>query len=511
MHPIALPTLKTDSQLAFQTEESARQWLASQPQTQPLLMLAALKEQIDAIDAANLPPQTALNLLDALRKAAVPQQSTNEARYTRKALPMQAEDQRCFEVAYRLWADLAIAYLRLADQLPPDLMALALNRTASSLRLAQYCHFLAACECPQLLDELLFVTLTKSIENQSLLTPLADPDYPHLGDSTAAGHISWALLLRLIDPYRLSATQLTVANRGISRWRELAIFQPNADDAAKGLTIDLTQAFPAASHATGTRFWLNVRSVSRKIRNRIDALNAGESPDSLKLGRELSPGATLRLLNLLQASLQRHKPRTSTEVGEIELCFGTENAYAVFKEALLNPHGAMDEKAATLAHQRMAMFGFDRLSQMPSAVKKLNVPSESWNMVDGKALRHPSEDSTRRISPCLIATKTGTQARLGLMSGLLMTASGTLSAELMWFDEEIEAGWLKQQGALEQIKPKQAVFLLSRGSSLSLIVPVNSNVRPDTKIMLEGISCHQLIVGQALERGTDFVRYACSN
>jgi hypothetical protein len=97
------------------------------------------------------------------------------------------------------------------------------------------------------------------------------------------------------------------------------------------------------------------------------------------------------------------------------------------------------------------------------------------------------------------------------MSGLLMTASGTLSAELMWFDEEIEAGWLKQQGALEQIKPKQAVFLLSRGSSLSLIVPVNSNVRPDTKIMLEGISCHQLIVGQALERGTDFVRYACSN
>jgi hypothetical protein len=132
-------------------------------------------------------------------------------------------------------------------------------------------------------------------------------------------------------------------------------------------------------------------------------------------------------------------------------------------------------------------------------------------MVDGKALRQPSEDGTRRISPCLIASKLGNQARLGVMTGLQMTATGTLAAELLWFDEEIEAGWLKQQGALEQIKPKQAIFLLSRGSSLSLIVPINCNVRPDTKTILEGVSCQQIIVGQVLERGTDFVRYACSN
>ena len=511
MHSIDLPKLRTVAALAFQTEDSARDWLASQPQTQPLLMLNALQGQIDAIDAAALPPQTALKLLNALRKAAVPQEATNEVRYTRKALPMQADDQRCFEAAHQLWTDLAIAYLHLADQLPPDEMVVALNRAASSIRLAQYCHFLAACECPPLLDQLLFTTLAKSMDNDSLLTPLADPDYPHLGESNTAGHISWALLLRLIDPYRLSAAQLTVANRGLSRWRELAIFQANADDAAKGLTIDLSLAFPTASSATDTHLWLNVRTVSRKIRNRIEALNAGESPESLKLGRELSPSATLRLLNQLQASLQRHKPHTSTEVGEIELCFGGENAYAIFKEVHLNPHGAMDEKAASLAHQRMAMFGFDRLSQMPSAVKKLNVPSESWNMVDGKALRQPSEDGTRRISPCLIASKLGNQARLGVMTGLQMTATGTLAAELLWFDEEIEAGWLKQQGALEQIKPKQAIFLLSRGSSLSLIVPVNCNVRPDTKVMLEGVSCQQIIVGQVLERGTDFVRYACSN
>ena len=509
MHPITLPQQQARVALAFQTEDEARNWLAGQPQTQPLLMLNTLQGQIDAIDAASLPPQTALNLLNALRKAAVPQQATNEARYTRKALPMQVDDQRCFEAAHQLWTHLAIAYLRLAGQLTPTDTALALNRAASSVRLAQYCHFLAACECPPLLDQLLFSILAQGSAGTHLLEPLPDPDFAHLGDSHTAGHISWALLLRLIDPYRLSLAQLAVANRGLSRWRELAIFQSEADEAAKGQTIDLTNAFPAAASATDVHLWLNVRSVSRKLRNRIDSLTAGESPESLKLGRELSTGATLRLLNLLQDSLKRHKPRASTEVGEIELCFGADNAYAVIKESLLNPLGAMDTKAASLAHQRMAMFGFDRLSQMPSAVKKLNVVSEVWNMVDGKALRPPTEENIRRISPCLIAARPGNQPRLGIMNGLQMTANGTLAADLVWFEQEIEAGWLKQQGALEQIKPKQAVFLLAQGTTLSLIVPANSSARPDTVLALEGMTIDQVHLTHLLERGTDYVHYAC--
>ena len=509
MHPIILPPRQTHVALAFQTEDEARNWLAGQPQTQPLLMLNTLQGQIEAIDAASLPPQTALNLLNALRQAAVPQQATNEARYTRKALPMQVDDQRCFEAAHQLWTHLAIAYLRLTGQLAPTDAALALNRAASSVRLAQYCHFLAACECPPLLDQLLFSILAQGSAGPHLLEPLPDPDFAHLGDSHTAGHISWALLLRLIDPYRLSLAQLTVANRGLSRWRELTLFQSEADDAAKGQTIDLASAFPAAASATDIHLWLNVRSVSRKLRNRIDALNAGESPESLKLGRELSAGATLHLLNLLQDSLKRHKPHASTEVGEIELCFGTENAYAVIKEALLNPHGAMDPKAASLAHQRMAMFGFDRLSQMPSAVKKLNVVSEVWNMVDGKALRLPGKENIRRISPCLIAAQPGNQPRLGIMKGLQMTANGTLAADLVWFEQEVEAGWLKQQGALEQIKPKQAAFLLTQGTTLSLIVPANSSARPNTVLALEGMSINQVRLTQLLERGADYMHYAC--
>lgn len=509
MHLLSLPKPQARVALAFQSIEDERDWLAKQPQTQPLLMLNALYEQIAALDAADLAPQTALSLLNTLRKVAVPQQAAIEVRYTRKALPMQVGDQKCFEVAHRVWTALGIAYLRLAPQLETEQATLALNRAACGIRLAQYCHFLAACECPPLLNELLFATLAQCISNNSLHTPLPDPDFPHLGDSNSAGHISWALLLHLIDPYRLSAPQLAVANRGLSRWRELALFEPTFDESAKGLTLDLSSAFPAPSAASNVHLWLNIRSIVRKLRNRIDSLTAGESPESLKLGKELSTTATLRLLNQMMDRLKQYKPQTSTEIGEIALSFGTENAYAILKEELLNPHGGLNQKAATIAHQRMALFGFDRLSQMPSAVKRLNVESEDWNMVDGKALRLPNERSVRRISPCLISTRTNNHPRLGVMTGLQLTTSGTLAAELLWFDDEIEAGWLKQQNAVELTKPKQAAFLLHHGTELTLIISNLSHIRPETKLALMDMSIAQVQVTSVIERGTDFVRYAC--
>lgn len=509
MHLLSLPKPQARVALAFQSIEDERDWLAKQPQTQPLLMLNALYEQIAALDAADLAPQTALSLLNTLRKVAVPQQAAIEVRYTRKALPMQVEDQKCFEVAHRVWTALGITYLRLVPQLETEQAALALNRAACALRLAQYVHFLAACECPPLLNELLFSTLAQCISDNSLHTPFPDPDFPHLGDSNSAGHISLALLLQIIDPYRLSAPQLTVANRGLSRWRELTLFQPSADQSAKGLTLDLTSAFPIAAAATDIHLWLNVRSIVRKLRNRIDALTTGETPESLKLGKELSTTAAIRLLNQMMECLKQYKPQTSTEIGEIELSFGTENAYAILKEELLNPHGGLNQKAATIAHQRMALFGFDRLSQMPSAVKKLNVEREIWNMVDGKALRLAGEENVRRISPCLISSRTNNHPRLGVMTGLQLTNSGALATELLWFDQEIEAGWLKQQNAVELTKPKQAVFLLHQGTEFSLIVSSTSSVRLGTKVLLMGMSVDQVHITAVTERGTDYVRYAC--
>lgn len=500
MHWLSLPEARQNLQPAFKDSDAARSWLASQaPQALPRLQ--ALKLQIEAIDGAELPPGLTIELLNLLRSAALPVLESIEPRFSRKALPMSAEEQSCFEVACQVWHCLGIAYLRRAAQVPATEQALPLNRAACALRIAEYYHFQAACECPVQLDLLLFAVLAQAEKSGLLLQALADPDFPHLGEANIAGHLAWAFLLRLIDPYRLSAAQLIVANRAISRWRELCSFQFELDANPKTQAVDLARLFGGPLPADLPR-WLNVRVLVRKSRQRIEALQAGESPETLKLGRELSAAACIRLLTELNASLRPPMRPPSTEIGEIALSFGGENAYAVYRGEYLKPVGNLDAKSASLAHQRMAIFGFDRLSQMPTAVKTLNIPRETWNMVDGKALRPAEQASTRRLAPCLIAASLQGRPRLGVMRGLHSTATGSLAAQLDWYETPIEAGWLRQS------EPKIPAFILRSDESLTLILPAGS-IRLGSTLAVEGTSTKALVPTEVLERGVDFVRYAC--
>ncbi|MDP3538389.1 MAG: hypothetical protein Q8S26_06760 [Azonexus sp.] len=508
MHWLTLPDPRKNITLAFQDVSSARKWLADQPQAQPLQILAALRLQIEAIDGASLAPPLALELLNLLRTAAVPAQENIEPRYFRKALPMQEEDQRSFEVAQQLWTRLGVAYLRLAPHFPAAEKGLPLNRAACAFRMAQFCHFQAAHQCPVQLDHLLFGVLAQAGSSGLLRQSLPDPDFRHLGDANIAGHLAWAFVLRLIDPYRLTATQLIVANRALSRWRELSSFLVAPDTEPKAINVDLTPLFGSAL-PPGIPCWLDVRSISRKIRQRIQALKAGETPESLKLGRELSASACIRLLDELDDSLRMQQRQASTEIGEIEIAFGGEHAYAVFKGDFLNPVGDLVANSATLSHDRMAMFGFDRVSQMPTAVKKLNVPGEIWTMVDGMAVRPAETQGVRRLAPCLIASITHEKPRLGVLFGLQMTADDALTAGLHWYEEKVEAGSLKRLAPHEQKGPKVPAFLLRDDDSISLILPASAGTRLEIGLALEGTSVEHLVPTEVLERGVDYVRYAC--
>lgn len=507
MHWLALPEPRKNITLAFHDSESARVWLAGQPQAQAIHMVAALSLQIEAIDGAGLPPALALELLNLLRTAAVPAQTNLETRYFRKALPMPEEDQRCFDLAHGLWTRLGVAYLRLAPQFPSAAKGQPLNRAACAFRMAQYCYFQAARQCPALLDQLLFGVLAQAESNGLLRQPLADPDFPHLGEANIAGHLAWAFLLRVIDPYRLTSPQLVVANRAISRWRELSTFQAEPKHDPKSQAIDLLPLL-GGQLPEGIPRWLEIRSVARKIRQRVEALKAGESPESLKLGRELSPAACIRLLNELDTSLRSSQRVASTEIGEVEIAFGGEHAYAIFKGEPLNPTGELDANSTALAHKRMAMFGFDRLSQMPTAVKKLKVPGEVWTLVDGMALRPRELQTPRRLSPCLIASLNRGNPRLGVLFGLQTTAAGALTGGLFWYEDKIEACHLKR-GAAHAGMPKIPAFLLRSADAVSLILPANAGVRLDIGLVLEGASLIHLVPTEVIERGVDYVRYTC--
>lgn len=507
MQWLALPDPRKNITLAFQDVAEARAWLARQPRAQPQQTLAALVMQVEAIDGSACDPALTIELLGLLRTAAIPLQERIEPRFARKALPLPADDYRDFELVARFWHRLGVAYLRRYEEQGISGRSLALNRAASALRLAAYAYFLAAYECPSALDRLLIGTLTLAIHDDVLVRPLPDQDFPSLGDTTVAGHLAWAFLLRLIDPYRLTESQLTVTNRALGRWRELAEFRSEPAPRARPRNLDLSILAPLPD---GAPRWLDVQAIDHKLRKRLTALQQGASPESLKLGRELTPSASIRLLKEIRHSLTLPERDTGGEGGDIALAFGGENAYAMLRDEFLNAAGDIGVDSSTLAHQRTAVFGFDRAERATTAVKKqMPIATEAWKLFDGMVLRPSADSGARRQSPCLVAAQVGGQPRLGVLFGLQVAAGDVLSGGLYWYEGEIEAGWLKRDEPHDPASPRIPAFLICADEDLSLVLPATAGARLNVDLAIDGTSLAHLRPDEVLERGVDFVRYAC--
>lgn len=505
---ITLPPPRKNIALAFNDASSAEAWIARQASAEPLPMITAIGLQIEAIEAAAMPADQAIELLDLLRSAAAVPHEALIPRYLRKPLPMTDDENRAFAAAQHLWLRLGIAYLRRTPPLPVQKRALPLNRAASAVRMAQYGHFQAARQCPDLLGRLLIEVLAQAAADGLLDAALSDPAFPHLGHANIAGHLIWAFLLQRIDPYRLTAAQLAVANRALSRWRELGSFQTQPPSEPGRRCLDLQAWFDAGLPEDIPR-WLELRRIDRKIRQRIARLEAGDSPEALKLGRELSGTACIRLLKAIERSLGTTATGKPSETGELELAFGPDHAFAAFTGELPDRPGSAQRRNASVAQQRMALFGFDEPAVRVPAARKLAVPGEKWQLADGQALRSPENDSARHLAPCLIAAIRSGQPQLGIMQRLQIDGEGTLIAGLRWFPDTVEAHRLPAPPGAAASRATPA-FLVQEGSELSLVVPSTIGTRLAPELTLEGATPVRLAVGEAIERGFDFVRYAVS-
>jgi hypothetical protein len=508
MHWFNLPEVPNNGNPALPDLEAANNWLASQTLMPPQKQLAAINEQIESIDAGDLPPPLGVELLDRLRQVAIPILSGLEARYLRKPLPLLKEEQEVFDTVVGFWRKLGIAHLRLAPYLLEADQLLPLHRAAIAFRLTQMAHYQASQACPELLDQLLFAVLFQADNGKLLHQPLLDPEFPYLGEAHIAGLLAWAFLLRQIDPYHLSTAQLAVANRALSRWRELCDFQLEPDAEHKSHTLDLATLIDGSLPESIPRH-LNIRSVLRKTHSRKEALKTGETPEALKLGRELSAASCLLLLDDIEHALRSRPAQAATNPsGDIELAFGAEHAFSVCSGGkLLNPDAAMDARSTSIAHQRMALFGFDNIAQLPTAVQRVDVPSETWQIRGDQAFRK-AQDGARHQAPCLIATFQEGKPRLGVLSRLISLPDHELSSTLSWYGDAVEACTLKHLVAASQNQPRIPAFLLLNRGEVSLIVPIGAGVRLDIGLALEGASIEHLVPTSVVERGIDFIRYA---
>ena len=507
MHRLSLPEPNRNLTPAFSDPAAAEAWLAALAPKSTTDALAAILEQIEAIDGGSLSAPHALALLNLLRTAAVPLQAIAEGEFTRKALPMLAEEARNFDIARQLWTRMGIAYLRLVPQCTPANRCLPLHRATTAFRVAQYCHFLAARTCSPRLNDLLLAVLVSAEANGVLRRPMADPDYPRYGKGTVAGQLAWALLVQTIDPYHLQPIQLQVVNRAFSRWRELVTFETDAASVKSDYRIDLAVLFDGELPA-GIPVCLNIRSVARKLAQRVQSLKTGESPEALKLGRVLSASAAIRLLKDVERHLHAAGSPARGGNGELKLVFGCENAYALLKKKTLNSLDTEGASDRSTSYQRMEKLGFDRVSHMPTEVtKKLDLPSERWIVTDGIARRPQESSSARLLAPCLVAARIDGEPRLGFISSLRSDDDGTLAARITWHTQSTEAGTLKRLAPRGNKLVRVAAFVLNDGDGYSLIVPTDTGARLGVKLELAGFGIESFVPAEIIERGTDFVHY----
>jgi len=509
MHRLHLPGSNNTSAPAFTEPGAAEAWLAGLAPKSAGEAQAAILEQIEALDGSDLEPPQMITLLNLLRSAAVPRQAIAEVSFTRKPLPMAPDEERAFEVAQQLWTRLGIAYLRLTPQCTPANRCLPLHRAVTAFRVADRCHFLAARTCPKLLDTLYLSVFSAAEANGILRRPLLDSDYPQHGKGTISGQLAWAFLVRATDPYHLSAIQLQVVNRAFSRWRELLTFETPTGVRKHAYHLDIAKLLGEELPAEIPHF-LDMRVVVHKLAQRIKKLEDGESPEALKLGRFLSAAAATRLLKDIEKHLHPRRSGESSASGELDVVFGGEDAYGLLNNKTLNSletEGAADR---SLSYQRMAQFGFDRVSQMPTAVtKKLGIPSERWRLADGIATRAPGTSESRLLAPSLIAARIADgKPTLGVLASLRADHDGRLAARLRWQNGTVEAGTLKRLAPRGNKLVRVPAFLIQEEGEYSLIVPADAGIRLGVVVELTGTSINELVPTEILERGTDFVHYA---
>ncbi len=514
MPKLSLPAPDASLVSTVHDAAEARAWLAAQPLAQPLRMARALLQEIRAVDTCAAVPIERMELLDALRGAVIQAESGITVRYANKPLPLLEEEQSAFDTARHLWHALAIAYLRAAPMLPPVQLVQAMHRGAVALREALYCHYVAGIEADATVLHLLYELLGTAESLHVQRIAVIDPDFRHLGESTIAGDVAWSLLLHFCDPYRLSPAQFNVANRAISRWCSFASFQAERDEDPKAKAIPLAKWLGEEIVSEGGPKWLEVRPVIRKIRKRIESLEAGETPEQLKLGRELTAPACIRLMRDLDRALRPDaRPQgVLLKKATVDLVFGNENLYILIAGKPM-VESQLTTQSSSISHERMALFGFDNMANRIDHVGAIRAPAESWAVEDNWILR-AAPAGGQVIAPLLVGIRpTGSEApQLAVLFGVRQTNDGWLAANLRLLPAPAASG-IPKSGLATQMKGviRQPAFLLpaehESDTPASICLPTGSGMREGMLLELEESPVAHLRLREVIERGSNFTRF----
>ena len=397
----SLPATTADNRSAFSDAASATRWLAGQPLANATAMLGELVKQVEAFNVYAIAPRQRFKTMEVLRKAIFAVSGECRRRYENKALPLLSSEQTAFSDSRRLWRACSVAYVHClqacldGDTTLNEASAMVAHRVVACLRMEQLACYGANHELGddfwQLTHALWRAGEVLGVERQAI----ADRLLGETSDSTLNGQFSMIVLLQLARPFSLSRSQFGAAIRWFARWREQAMVltAPEQDPKSCCLTIDLAQDRALHDNLRPPTLprWLSLSGVLRKMRQRLDLLAKGESPESLKLGTLLTADACTALLGELGDQLRYPDTQScETPAGAssitLPVASGLENAFRLLGGKGLRETTASSGFGNTLSAEQIAVFG-----HIVRPTEEKAYAGEAWHLAsetaDGESIR----------------------------------------------------------------------------------------------------------------------------
>ena len=522
MNWFSLTPLKDLPPPIFADANSAQSWLL-QARLDSARFSSALTDQLDRLQGVPHSGLSRAPILETLRQEAFTILNANRPGFSGQPRPLPPRPFTTFSSNQRLLNSLSTGYLQCAenfaatDKIDPAWIATAAHRAMVTTKFAIEDHFFAGMEAPALLWQRAFalVKMTQLLKIES--TAIADPIFLELGQSTTQQLYAMLALTALADPYGIGKTEYTMLSRLVARWRDLPRIEVNRDDDEKRRWVNLRRFEAPAKLASKETAWMDVGSVRSKLRKRIEALQAGETPESLHLGKDIDAAHALAALERLHRKLKEaydpsHSQQTQLSGESIFLACGIEESYNLITGARYNANPKAGAGADRVLNERMAIFG--RHSVIQSLAGDKPKFGDEWSLTAefGSHLRIVNGvDAVRSplIQGVLVAFKKGDAFHLGRLTRTVIRQNGKMEVSLTCLPGEPRAAESHTVGTTPQLR--FPLLILSAVPEINQpmigLLSAGAAVAPKQVLMTNLSGAQQITLGPVLDRGQNYDAY----
>ena len=309
---LSLPTYPPLPKADVETRpKQVQEWLDALPMANSQEAGRKLVDAIAATNSVKLGEEARCALLELYRATAIMLRPSLQQLYESKSLPLSDKSQQVAALQRELYGELANGYKlalldlsgRRANSSTSKLAPLALARVIACLGGVLEIYYETYAPAPAAiwseLHRLYWYAAKQNLHNLAI----AEGDH-----STVNMAYAKVLLLALADPYRLSQSQLALANAYLSQYGQQALLQALGPTENKhGLflvRLDGDKPPKALMHYQGvtdarTDIILNSIPLARLLHQHIQALDAGQTPAKLGLPAGANPVAYREILKRL--------------------------------------------------------------------------------------------------------------------------------------------------------------------------------------------------------------------